>query len=90
MTNAAGKVAQYTQYNKHGQVLQSVDPNGVTSTYTYDLRQRLLSATVGGQTTSYTYDPVGQLTRITQPNASWVGYEVGPANLVFADPARIA
>ncbi|MEQ1741460.1 MAG: hypothetical protein ABL869_03025 [Candidatus Nitrotoga sp.] len=80
MTNAVGTVTQYTQYNKHGQLLQSIDPNGVVTTYTYDLRKRLLSTTVGGQTTSYTYDPVGQLTRITRPDASWIGYEYDAAH----------
>lgn len=80
MTNAAGKVTQYTKYNKHGQLLQSTDPNGVVTVNTYDLRQRLLSTSVGGQTTSYTYDPVGQLTRVTQPDGSWIGYEYDAAH----------
>lgn len=84
ITNAAGKVTQYTQYNKHGQLLQSIDPNGVISSFTYDLRQRPLSSTVGGQTTSYTYDPVGQLKRITRPDASWVGYDYDPAHRQIA------
>jgi YD repeat-containing protein len=35
---------------------------------------------VGGQTTSYTYDPVGQLTRVTWPDASYVGYEYDDAH----------
>ena len=80
LTNALGKVTAYTKYNKAGQVLEQSDPNGVLTTNTYDLRQRLLTTSVGGQTTSYTYDPVGQLTRITQPNASWVGYEYDAAH----------
>ena len=80
VTNAAGKVTQYTKYNKHGQLLESIDPNGVVTTNSYDLRQRLLSTTVGGQTTGYTYDPVGQLTRVTQPDASYIGYEYDAAH----------
>jgi len=80
ITNAAGKVTQYTKYNKHGQLLESIDPNGVLSVNTYDLRQRLLSTSVGGQTTSYSYDPVGQLTRVTQPDASFIGYEYDDAH----------
>jgi YD repeat-containing protein len=80
VTNAAGKVTQYTKYDKHGNLLESVDPNGVVTTQTYDLRQRLLSTSVGGQTTGYSYDPVGQLTRITLPDASWVGYEYDDAH----------
>eukprot|EP00456_Euglypha_rotunda_P003937 TRINITY_DN1066_c1_g2_i3.p1 TRINITY_DN1066_c1_g2~~TRINITY_DN1066_c1_g2_i3.p1 ORF type:complete len:794 (+),score=122.16 TRINITY_DN1066_c1_g2_i3:219-2600(+) len=74
VTNAAGQVTSYPLYNKHGQVLRQIDPNGVITDTTYDLRQRPTSVSVGGQTTTYTYDPVGQLTRITQPDGSWVGY----------------
>jgi YD repeat-containing protein len=80
VTNAAGQVTQYTKYNKHGQVLERVGPNGVVTTRTYDLRQRLLSTTEAGQTTTYTYDAAGQLTRVTWPDASYVGYEYDPAH----------
>lgn len=80
ITNAAGKVTQYTKYDKHGQLLESIDPNGVVTANTYDLRQRLLSTSVGGQTTSYTYDLAGQLLRITRPDSSYIGYEYDPAH----------
>jgi YD repeat-containing protein len=80
MTNAAGKVTNYSKYNRHGQLLQSSDPNGVVTVNTYDLRQRLLSSSVGGQTTGYTYDAAGQLTRMTRPDASWIGYEYDAAH----------
>jgi YD repeat-containing protein len=80
ITNAKGQVTQYTQYDKHGNVLQSVDPNGVVTQNTYDLRQRLLSSTTAGQTTSYQYDAAGQLKRITLPDQSWVGYDYDGAH----------
>jgi YD repeat-containing protein len=80
VTNAAGRVTQYTQYNKHGQVLESIDPNGVVTSNTYDLRQRLLSTTTAGRTTQYTYDPVGQLKRVTLPDQSWIGYDYDDAH----------
>ena len=80
VVNALGKTTQYTKYNKHGQVLEMVDPNGVLSVNTYDLRQRLLSTSVGGQSISYSYDAVGQLTRVTQPDASYIGYEYDDAH----------
>ena len=79
VTNAKGQLTSYTQYNKHGQVLRMVDANGVVTLNTYDLRQRLTSRSVGGQTTGYTYDAAGQLTRVTLPDASWVGYEYDDA-----------
>jgi YD repeat-containing protein len=55
------------------------DPNGVLTVHSYDLRQRRLSTSVGGQSTGYTYDAAGQLTRITLPDLSWVGYEYDAA-----------
>jgi YD repeat-containing protein len=80
VTNAKNQVTTYGKYNKHGQLLESTDPNGVVTTNTYDLRQRLLSTSVGGQTTSYEYDAAGQLTKVTSPDASWVGYEYDAAH----------
>lgn len=80
MSNAKGHTTQYTKYNKHGQLLRSVDPNSLVTDYVYDLRQRLTSVAVGGQTTGYTYDPAGQLTRITLPDTSWIGYEYDAAH----------
>ena len=80
VTNAAGKVTSYSKYNRHGQLLESTDPNGVLTVNTYDLRQRLLSSTVGGQTTSYSYDPAGQLKKVTLPDASWIGYDYDDAH----------
>ena len=84
VTNAAGQVTTYTQYDKHGQLLQSSDPNGVVTANTYDLRQRLLSTSIGGQTTNYSYDPAGQLLQVTAPDASWIGYEYDPAHRLTA------
>ena len=80
VTNAKGQVTSYTKYNKHGQLLESTDPNGVVTVNTYDLRQRLLSTSVGSQTTSYEYDPAGQLLKVTNPDASWIGYEYDAAH----------
>ena len=80
VTNAKNQVTSYTKYNKHGQLLESTDPNGVTTVNTFDLRQRLLSTGVGGQTTSHEYDAVGQLLKVTQPDASWIGYEYDAAH----------
>ncbi|MCM5681570.1 RHS repeat protein [Schlegelella sp. S2-27] len=80
VTNAAGQVTRYTRYNPHGQVLQSVDANGVITDSTYDLRQRLTSVTVAGQTTTYAYEPTGLLKRVTQPDASYVEYHYDDAH----------
>jgi YD repeat-containing protein len=80
VTNAAGEVTTFNQYDKYGNVLQSTDGNGIVTLNTYDARQRLLTRSVGGETTTYAYDAIGQLTRITQADGSWVGYEYDDAH----------
>lgn len=74
-TSPAGHVTRYTLYNKLGQLLEMVDPNGIVTRHTYDLRQRLTSTRVGGQTTTFAYWLNGLVQRITQPDGSWVHYE---------------
>jgi YD repeat-containing protein len=74
VTNALGQTTTYDRYNHHGQVEQMTDPNGLVTTYTYDLRQRVLSHTAGTEQTSYQYDNVGQLTQLTLPDGSYLNY----------------
>lgn len=73
-------MTQFTRYDKHGQLLESVEANAVVTIHTYDLRQRLLSTTIAGQTTSYGYDAAGQLVKVTQADNSLVGYEYDTAH----------
>jgi len=80
ITNAAGHVTQIAAYNAHGQPTTLVDPNGLTTTLAYDLRQRLTSRSVGGETTGYEYDGVGQLTKVTLPDASFLSYSYDAAH----------
>jgi YD repeat-containing protein len=84
VTNALGKVTQYTKYNKHGQVKETIDPNGVVTSYDYDLRQRLTRMTVGGQSTTYEYWPTGLLKKIVAPDSSFVSYEYDDAHRLKA------
>jgi len=84
VTNAKGQATQFTQYNKAGQVLRSVDANSVTTDYTYDARQRLKSVSVAGQMASYDYLPSGQLKRVTQADASYVEYSYDDAQRLVA------
>ena len=83
-TNALGHTTQYTQYDASGNLLQSIDPNGVVSASTYDLRNRLSSQSVAGQTTSLTYTATGQPARITQPDGSFVSYGYDAAQRLTA------
>jgi YD repeat-containing protein len=80
ITNAASHLTSFTSYNAHGQPLTLVDPNGVTTTLAYDARQRLTSRTFGGETTTYDYDGVGQLTKVTLPDGSFLSYSYDAAH----------
>ncbi|MBK8164196.1 MAG: RHS repeat protein [Gammaproteobacteria bacterium] len=80
ITNALSQVTQITSYDDHGHPLTIVDPNGLTTTLTYDLRGRLTSRTTGGETTTYTYDNVGQLTRVTLPDDSYLDFTYDEAH----------
>lgn len=80
ITNAAGHITSITDYNAHGQPLSITDPNGLVTTLTYDVRLRLTSRSVGGETTSYQYDGVGQLTKVTLPDGSFLSYTYDAAH----------
>ncbi len=79
VTNPASQVTTFTKYNKHGQVLESGDPNKLLTVNTYDDRQRLKTASVGGLLTTYDYWPNGLLRQVTQPDASFLSYEYDAA-----------
>ncbi|MDC8785896.1 RHS repeat domain-containing protein [Roseateles koreensis] len=84
ITNSLGQVTQYTQYDPNGQVLQVIDPNGVSTQYQYDQRQRLTRVSTAGATTRYDYWPTGLLKQVTQPDASFVSYSYDDANRLIA------
>ena len=80
ITNSLGHVTDITRYNAHGQVEQIVDANNLTTTLTYDARQRLISRVVGTETTAYQYDGVGQLIHLTRPDGSNLYYTYDDAH----------
>jgi YD repeat-containing protein len=80
VTDPAGHVTQYLQYDGNGRVLQQVDPNGTTTSFTYYPRGWLQTRTVTppgsstSQSTSYVYDGGGQIKQVTQPDGSQINY----------------
>ncbi len=74
VTNAANHTTTITSYNAHGQPLSITDANSLVTSMAYDARQRLTSRNVGGETTTYDYDGVGQLTKVTLPDNSFLQY----------------
>jgi YD repeat-containing protein len=80
ISNALSHATSIAAYNAHGHPLAIVDPNGLTTTITYDARQRLTSRTVGGETTTYDYDFAGQVTKVTLPDGSFLSYTYDDAH----------
>lgn len=80
VSNAVGQVTTYNTYNAYAQPLTITDPNGVITTLTYDLRQRIKSRQIGTETTSYVYYPTGQLETVTLPDASTISYTYDAAH----------
>ncbi len=80
ITNALGHVTTYNSYNAHGQPLTITDPNGVVTTLTYDLRQRLKTRTIGTELTSFDYWPTGLLQKATLPDGSYLEYTYDAAH----------
>src|ERR1700722_10039228 len=80
ITDALGHITTFNTYNAHGQPLTVTDPNGVVTTLTYDLRQRLTSRQIGTETKSYASWPTGLLKLVTLPDASNITYTYDAAH----------
>ena len=84
VTDPLGHVTVLTNYNGSGLPLTMIDPNGVTSTFTYDARNRLLSQSIlglsGVATNTFGYDAAGQLISATLPDGSGLFYQYDAAH----------
>ena len=80
ITDALGKVTQFSRYNHYGQLEENVDPNNVATTYTYDKRQRLLSYNKTSESMTLSYDATGQITQLTLPDTSTLNFTYDDAH----------
>jgi YD repeat-containing protein len=82
---SAGSVLSRTTntYDAAGRVVQSTDPSGVVTKYTYDLDGRPLTTTVGSATTSDQYDADGRRTQETDPSGATTQYVYDADNNVI-------
>ena len=83
-SNVLGHLTQFPRYNAYGQPLEMIDTNGISTTYAYDARQRLLSTTSQGAITRYEYFPTGLLKKATQQDGSFATYEYDDAHRLIA------
>ncbi len=65
------------EYDDAGRLVAQGHPDGATA-YTYDERNRRLTATEGTATTSWAYDPAGRVTQVGTPQGT-VGYSYDAA-----------
>jgi YD repeat-containing protein len=84
VTNPAGHVTQYTQYDKTGRLRQGVDARGVVTDIVYTARGWVESVAVtppGGtaRLTSYSHDDAGQRTGVSLPDGTSLGYSYDAA-----------
>jgi RHS repeat-associated protein len=85
MTNALSQVTQFTQYDGMGRLKKMIDLNGLETIVAYSPRGWLVSKQVGTassgyETTAFEYDSVGELKKVTQPDASYVSYTYDDAH----------
>lgn len=78
ITDALNHVTDITDHTPGGRPLKIVDPNRVTTTLSYDERQRLTGSAVttrkGVLSTAYSIDPAGELAQVTLPDNSFLAY----------------
>lgn len=84
VTNPAGHVTEYLNYDKNGRPLAIKEPNGIVTTLSYSPRGWLKTRQVGNELTTYDYDAVGQLKKVTLPDGSWIGHDHDAAHRLVA------
>jgi YD repeat-containing protein len=73
VTNRRGNTTTYT-YGSNGLIATKAYQNGTNYTYTYDNHNNLISSTSPAGVTNLTYDSADRITRMTNPNGSFVKY----------------
>lgn len=78
--NALGQTTTFNTYDAHGRPLTVTDANGIVTTFTYDLRQRITSRVSAGEQTTFEYWPTGLLKKTALPDASFLSYSYDSAH----------
>ena len=85
VTNALGHVTRLADHDERGNPGTLTDANGVVSTLTYSgIDARLASIGSAGSTTRFEYDAIGQITRLTRGDGSWLAYTYDDARRLVA------
>ena len=84
VTNALNQVTRYSNYDGNGRMGKVIAPNGLTTEILYNSRGLVSSRAVTDgaetETTRFEYDGVGQLTKVTLADDSYMIYTYDPAH----------
>jgi RHS repeat-associated protein len=82
VTDAAGNVTRYEDYDGHGRARRAVDANGLVTTMSFDTQGRLKTMTAGGELTQYDYDGPGNVEKFTLPDGSFLHFTYNDAQQI--------
>ena len=74
VTNALGHITQLSNFDSYGNPQTVVDANGVTTSLSYTPQGWLASVSTAGSTTGFEHDAIGQITKVTRGDGSWLQY----------------
>lgn len=77
-----GHTSQLNSYNAQGNPQSIIDQNGVTTTLAYTPDGYVSSSTTAGYTTNFTYDAANDLTKVTNPDGSFISYTYDDARRI--------
>lgn len=84
VTNALGHITQLSNFDNYGNPQTLVDANGITTALTYTPQGWLASVSTAGSTTSFEHDAIGQITKVTRGDGSWLEYTWNAARRLTA------
>lgn len=84
VTNPLGQVVTLVNFDSFGNPGSVTDPNGVVTTLTYTPQGWLASSSTGGATSQYEYNAVGDVTKITAGDGSFLAYTYDDARRLVA------
>ena len=72
--NALGHIAELSNFDFLGNPQTIVDPNGVTTTLAYSPQGWVTSVRTENNTTQFEHNAVGDITKLTRGDGSWLAY----------------
>ncbi|SEP83996.1 RHS repeat-associated core domain-containing protein [Pseudomonas cuatrocienegasensis] len=84
VTNPLGHTTQLSNFDTYGNPQALLDANNVTTVLSYTPQGWLASISTVGSTTHFEYDTIGQITKVTRGDGSWLEYTWSAARRLVA------